>query len=234
MNLCRNLCKPRDPALVLVPVLPSTNHARAESRPNLELLLAGADVDVRPPDHQSLSRVGLAGNPPVSARLWTQTCETFCFSFFFFSKPSISSDRPVPSGGPPAGPSGPTPGQDAVWPGCRAHRCEGSLPPWSWGSRTWAASSRPPRWDFLWKEIQLKTNKTTRRLLDLIHQPRELGRGLENMDASWAPAGLRMSVAGEVGIGIRSPAEESWPLLLCEGGDVGPSLLAGNTKKAKL
>lgn len=39
-----------------------------------------------------------------------------------------------------------------------------------------------------------------------------------------------MSVAGEVGIGIRSPAEESWPLLLCEGGDVGPSLLADNTK----
>lgn len=69
MNLCRNLCKPRGPALVLVPVLPSANHARAESRPNLELLLAGADIDIRPPDHQSLSRVGLAGNPPISARL---------------------------------------------------------------------------------------------------------------------------------------------------------------------
>lgn len=46
---------------------------------------------------------------------------------------------------------------------------------------------------------------------------------------SWGAAGLSMSVAGEVGIGIRSPAEESWPLLLCEGGDVGPSLLAENT-----
>lgn len=38
------------------------------------------------------------------------------------------------------------------------------------------------------------------------------GRGLENRDVSWGAAGLSMSVAGEVGIGIRSPAEESWPL----------------------
>lgn len=42
-----------------------------------------------------------------------------------------------------------------------------------------------------------------------------------------------MSVAGEVGIGIRSPAEESWPLRLCEGGDVGTSLPADNTKRQK-
>lgn len=52
--------------------------------PNLEFLLAGADVDVRPPDHQSLSRVGVAGNAPVSARLPTHTCQTFCFFWGFF------------------------------------------------------------------------------------------------------------------------------------------------------
>lgn len=49
---------------------------------------------------------------------------------------------------------------------------------------------------------------------------------------SWGTAGLAMSVAGEVGIGIRSPPEESWPLLLCEGGEMGPSPLAEH-KKAK-
>lgn len=37
-------------------------------------------------------------------------------------------------------------------------------------------------------------------------------------------------MVGETGIGIRSPVEESWPLLLCDGGDVGPSLLAENPR----
>lgn len=37
--------------------------------------------------------------------------------------------------------------------------------------------------------------------------------------------GLSMSVAGEVGMGIRSPLDESCPLRRCEGGEVGPSLL---------
>lgn len=58
-------------------------------------------------------------------------------------------------------------------------------------------------------------------------------RGLENREVSWGAAGLSMSVAGEVGIGIRSPLEESWPLRRWEGGDVGPSLLAEDSQDAK-
>lgn len=60
------------------------------------------------------------------------------------------------------------------------------------------------------------------------------GRGLENRELSWGAAGLSMSVAGEVGIGNRSPVEESWPLRLWEGGDVGPSLLAEDTRHERL
>lgn len=58
-------------------------------------------------------------------------------------------------------------------------------------------------------------------------------RGLENKEVSCAAAGLSISVAGEVGRGIRSPAEESWPLRRWEGGEVGPSLLAAVTEHKK-
>lgn len=60
------------------------------------------------------------------------------------------------------------------------------------------------------------------------------GRGLENREVSWGAAGLSTSVAGEVGMGIRSPVEESWPLRLWEGGEVGPSLLAEDKWQATL
>lgn len=45
---------------------------RWNQRPNLKLLLAGPDIDVRPPDHQSLSCIGLAGNGAISAWLSKQ------------------------------------------------------------------------------------------------------------------------------------------------------------------
>lgn len=60
------------------------------------------------------------------------------------------------------------------------------------------------------------------------------GLGLENREVSCGAAGLSMSVAGEVGIGIRSPPDESWPLRLWEGGEVGPSLLAEIRQGTKL
>lgn len=59
------------------------------------------------------------------------------------------------------------------------------------------------------------------------------GRGLENREVSWTAAGLSMSVGGEVGMGSRSPVEESWPLRRCDAGEVGPSLLATVTHDMK-
>lgn len=85
MNLCRNLCKWRNPKCATVKktrLFMTWKICEWLTRTilYLELLLAGANIDIRAPDHQPLTGVCVTGNRTIGTRLQEFTRNVNCWS----------------------------------------------------------------------------------------------------------------------------------------------------------